>query len=210
MQLLALAGFLAPEKLISSFGTIGLFLIVFAESGLLIGFFLPGDSLLFTAGLLAANHQFGLRYPVLAVGCFASAVLGDQVGYWFGQRIGPALFTRPKSRLFNPHHVERAQEFFDRHGARTIVLARFIPIVRTFTPILAGVSKMRYRTFVIYNLVGGLVWGVGVTTAGYLLGKRYPALGDNLIYVSIIVIAISLLPIMFEVRKARRNRKFEA
>ena len=206
MQLLALGGFLNPERLIDSFGTVGVFLIVFAESGLLIGFFLPGDSLLFTAGLLAAQHRFGLHYPVLAIGCFVAAVLGDQAGYWFGQRVGPALFDKPKSRLFNPQHVARAQEFFDQHGARTIVLARFVPIVRTFTPILAGVSKMRYRTFITYNLVGGLLWGVGVTTAGFLLGKRYPALGDNLIYVSIIVIAISLLPIAYELLKARRRR----
>src|SRR6476659_9890500 len=143
---------LSPDDLIRSFGTIGLILIIFAESGLLIGFFLPGDSLLFTAGLLASQGKLNLA--VIVVGCFIAAVVGDQVGYWFGNRVGPTLFRRQDSRVFKQENVERAREFFDEHGSKTIVLARFIPIVRTFVPIVAGVSKMHYRTSVTYNIVG--------------------------------------------------------
>ncbi len=159
---------LDPEKLLAAFGTIGLITIVFAESGLLFGFFLPGDSLLFTAGLLAAQGKLSL--PVILVGCFIAAVAGDQVGYAFGNRVGPALFKRPDSRFFKKEHVEKAQAYFEKYGSKTIVLARFVPIVRTFAPIVAGVGSMRYRTFVTYNVVGGILWGVGVTGAGYLLG----------------------------------------
>src|SRR5918992_739522 len=166
------AASLAPRELLEAFGTIGLFCIVFAESGLLIGFFLPGDSLLFTAGLLAS--QGTLNFPLILVGCFVAAVSGDQVGYAFGRRVGPALFRRPDSRIFRQQHVERAQSFFDEHGAKTIVLARFVPIVRTFAPIVAGVGRMHYRTFVTYNVVGGLLWAVGVTLIGYVLGESIP------------------------------------
>ena len=129
-----------PQELLRSFGTIGLFLIIFAESGLLIGFFLPGDSLLFTAGLFAAKGD--LNIVVILIGTFVAAVVGDQVGYLFGKRVGPAIFRRPNSKIFKQSYVERADEFFDRHGAKTILLARFVPIVRTFAPILAGVGKM--------------------------------------------------------------------
>lgn len=206
MHLLALGGFLDPERLIQTFGTIGLFAIVFAESGLLIGFFLPGDSLLFTAGLLASQQKFGLQYEIIAPGCVIAAIAGDQVGYLFGRRVGPTLFDRPKSRLFNPKHVERAQAFFDEHGPKTIVLARFVPIVRTFAPIVAGVGHMKYRTFVIYNVAGGILWAFGLTTLGFLLGKRFPSLGDNLLYVSMLIVLISILPIAFEIAKSRRHR----
>jgi membrane-associated protein len=204
---LAAGGFLDPAGLVERFGMVGVFLIVFAESGLLIGFFLPGDSLLFTAGLFASQDRFGMNLPVLLVGCFIAAVVGDQVGYLFGRRVGPALFDRPKSRLFNPKHVVRAHEFFERYGPRTIVLARFVPIVRTFAPIVAGVSNMNYRTFVAYNLIGGFVWAIGVTTAGFLLGRRFPALADNLVYVSAIIVAISLLPGVVEFVKHRRSQR---
>ena len=202
---LATGGFLDPQRLIETFGTIGILAIVFAESGLLIGFFLPGDSLLFTAGLLAAQQRFGLNFAVLAPGCAIAAILGDQVGYLFGLRVGPALFTRPRSRLFNPKHVVKAQKFFDDHGAKTIILARFVPIVRTFAPVLAGVGRMHYRTFVMFNVIGGIAWGIGVTTLGFLLGKRFPAIGDNLLYVSILIVLISVLPIAYEVLKSRRQ-----
>jgi membrane-associated protein len=198
---LAAVGTLDPGHLLTTFGTIGLFLIVFAESGLLIGFFLPGDSLLFTAGLFAARGD--LNYPVVMIGCTVAAILGDQVGYVFGQRVGPSLFRRPDSRLFKQSHVERAHEFFERHGAKTIVLARFVPIVRTFAPIVAGVGGMPYRTFVTFNVLGGVLWGAGVTTLGHQLGKRFPALADNLIYVSAVIVLVSLIPIMIEVRRSR-------
>lgn len=206
-MLFAAGGLLDPGSLIEKFGMVGVFLIVFAESGLLVGFFLPGDSLLFTAGLFASQNQYGMNLPVLLVGCFVAAVAGDQVGYLFGKRAGPALFDRPKSRLFNPKHVVRANAFFERYGPRTIVLARFVPIVRTFAPIVAGVSNMNYRTFVTFNVVGGFVWAVGVTNVGYLLGKRFPGIADNLLYVSAIIIFISVLPMVVELVKHRRSQR---
>lgn len=194
-----------PENLLETFGTIGLFAIVFAESGLLFGFFLPGDSLLFTAGLLASQGE--LNFPLILVGCFISAVAGDQVGYMFGNRVGPALFRRPNSRIFKQEHVERAQRFFDEHGSKTIVMARFVPIVRTFAPILAGVGKMEYRTFVSFNIVGGLLWAVGVTTLGYVLGETFPWIEDYLLPVIGVIILLSLIPVALEVLKARRKSR---
>src|SRR5262245_20155690 len=170
MVLAGITDTIDPQELLRSFGTIGLFLIIFAESGLLIGFFLPGDSLLFTAGLFAAKGD--LNIVVILVGCFISAVAGDQVGYAFGRRVGPSIFSRPNSKLFKQEYVQRADEFFESHGAKTIVLARFVPVVRTFAPILAGVGTMKYRTFVTYNVIGGFLWAVGVTSLGYFLGEQ--------------------------------------
>lgn len=206
MHVLAALG-LDPEKLLNNYGLIGLGLIVFAESGLLIGFFLPGDSLLFTAGLLSALGK-GITQPIWVV-ClvtFTAAVLGDQVGYQFGKRVGPSLFDRPKSRLFKPGHVVAAQRFFELHGPKTIILARFVPIVRTFAPIVAGVGQMRYRTFAVYNVIGGALWGIGVTLAGYSLGKRFPGLKDRIDLLAVVIVAISLLPVLFEILKHRRSR----
>ncbi len=200
--LLAIGGALDPEKLLSTFGTLGLFAIIFAESGLLVGFFLPGDSLLFTAGLLASQGKLNL--PIILVGCFFAATLGDQVGYLFGQRVGPALFRRPDSRFFKQENVHRASEYFDRHGSKTIVLARFVPIVRTFAPIVAGVSRMHYRTFLLFNLVGGLLWAVGVTTLGYVLGSTVPSIDRYLLPVIALIVVMSLIPVLLEARKARR------
>src|SRR6266508_644533 len=129
---------MSPERLIETFGTIGLLVIIFAESGLLLGLIFPGDSLLFTAGLLASQNKFGLNIGVVAIGCFVAAVAGTQVGYWLGRRFGPKLFRRPDSRIFKQEYVERSRQFFDRHGSKTIVLARFVPFVRTLAPMLAG------------------------------------------------------------------------
>jgi membrane-associated protein len=196
--------FLDPRDLLVTFGTIGLFLIVFAESGLFFGFFLPGDSLLFTAGLFAA--QGTLNLPLILVGCFVAAVAGDQVGYVFGQRVGPALFKRPDSRLFKQEYVERARAFFEKHGPKTIVLARFVPIVRTFAPILAGVGRMQYRTFVSYNLIGGFLWAVGVTLLGYWLGNLIPDIDAYLLPIIALIIALSFVPIGLEWLKRRRIR----
>jgi membrane-associated protein len=194
---------LDPEKLLDAVGTIGLFAVIFAESGLLVGFFLPGDSLLFTAGVLsAAGHLAPL--PVILVGCFAAAFLGDQVGYAFGNRVGPALFRRPDSRVFKQDYVEKAQSYFDRYGPKTIVLARFVPIVRTFAPIVAGVGSMHYRTFVAYNAIGGALWAVGVTTLGYVLGEAIDIDKYLLPAIAVNVLA-SLVPVVLEVRKARRE-----
>ncbi|HEX7167171.1 MAG TPA: VTT domain-containing protein [Acidimicrobiales bacterium] len=206
MPLLAV-DLLDPESLLTTFGTLGLFAIVFAESGLLFGFFLPGDSLLFTAGLLA--NQGRLNLPVILVGCFVAAVSGDQVGYAFGRRVGPALFNRPESRLFKREHVEKAQEYFDKHGSKTIVLARFVPIVRTFAPIVAGVGKMNYRLFVTFNVLGGLLWAVGVTLLGYALGE-IDWVEKNFEIAILGVIALSVLPIAYEVLRARRDNARDA
>ena len=192
-----------PDRLLEAFGTIGLLLVVFAESGLLFGFFLPGDSLLFTAGVFAARGDLNL--PVILVGVFVAAVAGDQVGYAFGNRVGPALFRRPDSRFFKQKHLERAQRYFEEHGPRTIVLARFIPIVRTFAPIVAGVGDMRYRTFLAFNVVGGLLWGVGVTTLGFLLGEAID-IDRYLLPVIAAIVAASLVPVLLELRRARSDR----
>ncbi len=198
---------------IKSGGIVVLALIVFAESGLLIGFFLPGDSLLFFAGFLssaAAVEQFGQRYMpplwILALVCAVAAVLGDQAGYLIGKRFGPALFQRPKSRLFDPAHVAKAEAFFDRHGAKTIVLARFVPIVRTFVPTVAGVSSMHYGTFVRFNLIGGVLWGAGITTLGYFLGE-IDVVKNNIEIAAIVIVAVSVLPLVLEFVKHRRSAK---
>ncbi len=203
---------LDPEKLIRSGGYILLFAIVFAESGLLIGFFLPGDSLLFVAGMAAAGTfargedpiQFNIW--VVLLGVFIAAVVGDQVGYAFGKKAGPALFRRPDSRLFKQDHLEKAQGFFLRHGPRAIVLARFVPIVRTFCPVVAGAGQMEYRVFVRYNILGGLLWGIGVTTMGYFLGN-IAIVKDNIEIALLLVVAVSLLPIVFEIVRSRRHRE---
>jgi membrane-associated protein len=196
---------LNPHDLIQTFGTIGLIAVVFAESGLLIGFFLPGDSLLFTAGLLASQGKLSL--PVILVGCFVAAVAGDQVGYAFGNRVGPALFRRPDSRFFKKEYVERAQTYFDKQGPKTIILARFVPIVRTFAPIVAGVGSMRYRTFIAYNVVGGFVWSFGVILAGHTLGDNISNPDKYLLPIILVIVAVSVLPVALEVVRARRAKQ---
>ena len=193
----------------------GLFLlaaIVFAESGLLIGFFLPGDSLLFIAGFLTSSAgpaALGVKadslpsLPLVAIVVALAAILGDQAGYIFGRRVGPSLFQREQSRLFKPSHVQKAHGFLEKHGSRTIVMARFVPIVRTFAPIVAGVSKMNYRTFVTYNIVGGIIWGVGLTTLGHYLGD-IAWVKDNIELASLAIVFISILPMIIEVIRHRR------
>lgn len=180
--------------------------IVFAESGLLIGFFLPGDSLLFVAGFLSSSAGGNLLppLPVTALVIFVAAVAGDQVGYLFGRKVGPALFDKPKSRLFNPSNLAKAHAFFERRGAFAVVLARFVPIVRTFTPIVAGVAEMRYRTFVTYNIVGGFLWGIGITTLGYFLGE-IDFIKNNLEVAALVIVAISVLPIVIEFMRHRKE-----
>ena len=192
------------ESTLQTIGLIGLFAIVFAESGLFFGFFLPGDSLLFTAGLLSSQGHLA-PLPVILVGCFVAAVAGDQVGYVFGSRVGPSLFRRPDSRIFKQEYVEKARAFFERHGSKTIVLARFVPIVRTFAPILAGVGDMQYRTFVTFNVMGGLLWAVGVTTLGYVLGETAPWIEDYLLLVIAVIVLLSVLPVAIEILRSRRS-----
>lgn len=197
---------LEPETLIETFGTLGVLAIVFIESGLLVGFFLPGDSLLFTAGLLSASGTLPPIW-VLLLTIPIAAIAGDQVGYAIGRRAGPAVFRRPDSRLFRYEHVERAEAFFERHGPPTIVLARFVPIVRTFAPVMAGVGRMRYRTFLAYNIVGGVLWGIGVTTLGYFLGQ-VDWIAANIEYVLIAIVGLSVVPIALEVgRNTCRSRR---
>ena len=196
------------ESWLNSGGLALLGAIVFAESGLLIGFFLPGDSLLFVSGFLSSSAGGNILppLPLVALVTVLCAIAGDQVGYWFGKRVGPALFDRPKSRIFNPEYVAKAHNFLEKYGAKTIVMARFIPIVRTFAPIVAGVGSMRYRTFVMYNIIGGLIWGGGVTTIGYFLGE-VEFVKNNIEIASLFIVAISLLPVVLEFV---RHRRFKA
>ena len=203
-----------PQKLVQSIGLIGLFLVIFAESGILIGFFLPGDSLLFAAGLVTAGLTTsngtewtlaGGNIAVVAIGCALAAILGDQFGYAFGNKVGPSLFKRPESRLFKPAYVDQAEAFFEKHGSKSIVLARFVPIVRTFAPIVAGVSKMHYRTFVKFNVIGGAVWAIGFTVLGYWLGNSFPWIGKNIEYAVVLIVLISLIPVAIEFIRHRRG-----
>jgi membrane-associated protein len=197
--------FLDPQWLISTFGMIGILAIVFAESGLLIGFFLPGDALLFTTGLLIAGRTY-LHQPLwlMCLLISAAAVAGDQFGYYFGHRFGPALFRRPDSRLFKQENLGQAGAFFEKYGARSIVLARFVPIVRTFTPIVAGASGMHYRTFLTYNVVGGTLWGCGVTILGYFLGQ-VAFVRSNIEVILIGIVVVSVIPVAVELLRSRRR-----
>ncbi len=196
---------LTPDQLIQSFGLVGIMIVVFAESGLLIGFFLPGDSLLFTSGLLVAGDKY-LHYPLWVV-CVAvgfAAVLGDQVGYLFGRKVGPSLFRRPDSKIFKQENVEKAHAFFEHHGPKSIILARFVPIVRTFTPIIAGVSRMNYRSFFVFNLIGGTLWGAGVTVLGYFLGQ-VAFVGAHIEEIFVLIVLLSVIPVVIEFLRAKRR-----
>jgi membrane-associated protein len=197
--------YLEPKFLIELFGTIGVISIVFAESGLFFGFFLPGDSLLFTAGLFASQGYFGIT--ALVLGCMVAAIAGDSVGYIFGHRVGKAIFTKEDSRFFNKKHIERAQIFYEKYGVKTIVIARFIPIVRTFAPIVAGVGQMKYRTFVSYNIIGGISWVALMLGAGYVLGRSVPGIQSYLHYIVLIIIMVSFVPVALEFIKSRRGTK---
>jgi membrane-associated protein len=201
--------FLDPQWLISTFGLLGILILVFAESGLLIGFFLPGDSLLFTTGLLVADGTY-LHQPLwlMCLLVSAAALLGDQFGYYFGRRFGPSLFRRPDSRLFKQENLTRATTFFAKYGARSIVLARFVPIVRTFTPIVAGASRMHYRTFLVYNVTGGVLWGSGVTILGYFLGQ-IAFVRTNIEFILIAIVVVSLIPVAIELLRGRRRANRE-
>jgi membrane-associated protein len=206
---------LDPQKILEWFGAFayfGFLAIVFAESGIMIGFFLPGDSLLFVAGFLSylgsqpeATVQIMPNIALVSIGAFVAAVAGDQVGYMFGKRVGPSLFRRPDSRVFKQKYLLSAEDFFDKHGSKTIIIARFVPIVRTFAPIVAGAGNMKYRTFVTYNIIGGFLWAIGLTQAGYWLGRAFPELGESIDKVVIVIVAVSLLPIAIEFIRHRRK-----
>ena len=187
--------------LVRAVGYPGLFAVVFFESGVFFGFFLPGSSMLFTAGLLATT---GLFNPWLLMFLMAlAAILGDSAGYWFGSYMGVSLFFWSDSRFFRHEYMERAKEFYEKHGVLSIVLARFIPIVRTFAPIFAGVVEVRYRLFLMYNVLGGILWAGGVTFLGYILGRSVPLLQNYITPVVILIIIASLIPIAWELRKPR-------
>ncbi|MEU8032454.1 VTT domain-containing protein [Streptomyces sp. NPDC049099] len=207
MMTLALGpSWLDPNYLLDTYSIWGLLLIVFAESGLLIGFFLPGDSLLFTCGMLITAHR--MHFPLWgAIGliCLA-AILGDQAGYMFGKKVGPSLFNRPDSRLFKQENVTKAHEFFEKYGPKSLVLARFVPIVRTFTPIIAGVSGMKYRSFLVFNVIGGVLWGAGVTLLGSWLGN-IGFVKNNIEAILILIVLVSVIPVAIEVLRARGKQK---
>jgi membrane-associated protein len=197
---------LQPNSIIQWLGPwalIGLALIVFAECGLLLGFFLPGDSLLFTAGLFVANGAIASPLWLACTVLVTAATAGNAVGYWIGRAAGPAVFDKPRSRLFKPQHVVRTQEFFDKYGNRAIVLGRFVPIVRTFITVMAGVGRMGPHRYLTYSLIGGVAWAAGVTLLGFWLG-RFAFVRDNIELMLILIVAVSVLPIVVELVRARR------
>lgn len=212
---LGVAGYLVVHKfdlptLITAVGVPGVAAIVFAESGLLIGFFLPGDSLLFTAGFLTQQGIIQFNIHLFAALLFVAAALGDSVGYTFGKRTGPRIFRRPDSLLFKQENIQRAEAFYEKHGAKTIVIARFIPVIRTFAPIVAGVGKMKYSTFLTYNLVGAFLWAIGITYLGYFAGSWFTSLGLDidqvLLPVVAVIILLSILPPIVHVMKDPAQR----
>ncbi len=206
-QSLALLDFLDPENILNWLGPlalIGVIFIIFAECGLLIGFFLPGDSLLFITGLFIAQGYIDTPIWLACVLLAAAAVLGNATGYWIGYKAGPKLFNRPDSRLFRKEYVDKTHEFFERYGPRAVVLARFVPIVRTFITAMAGVGRMDFRVYMIYSAIGGILWGAGVTFLGYVLGN-VPFVKNNIEIILISVVAISVLPIAYEYIRHRRE-----
>lgn len=180
----------------------GIFAILFAESGLLIGLVLPGDSLLITAGLLSAQGSLSIFGVIIAA--VLGAVLGDTTGFWIGRRLGPAVFRKPESRFFKPAYVERAHGYFEHYGISTLVIARFVPVVRTFVPTMAGVGEMHYPNFLLYNVIGGILWGAGIPVAGFYLGRLIPNLDRYVLLVVGLVFVLSLIPLGLELRKQRR------
>jgi len=201
-----------PLQLLGSFGgaaTVALFALIFAETGLLVGFFLPGDSLLFTAGLLASQSKPGqphLNLAVVLAGCTAAAVIGDQVGFTIGRTAGPRLLQRPDSRVFKQEYVDRTEGFFDRHGPKTVMLARFVPVVRTFAPVLAGVGKMHRRTFIIFNVLGACLWVIGISLIGYLLaGVIGSSIDAYVLPIIAAIVVLSLIPPLLEWRRTKNR-----
>ena len=191
------------SEFIVTIGYIGLFAVIFAETGLFLGFFLPGDSLLFVAGLLASGGVLSL--PALLMIVFTAAVLGNVVGYMFGLRMGVSLFKREDSLLFKKSHVQKAEDFFNRYGAKTIVLARFMPIVRTFAPILAGVGRMNFREFFFYNVIGGFLWSFGLLLGGFFLGQAVPDVDRYILPIVIVIIILSFLPGVLKYRQEKKR-----
>ncbi len=193
---------LDPIAIIRTGSYLGIAALIFAESGLLIGIFFPGDSLLFAAGLLSAGG-FLLFGPLVFIVVIA-AIVGDSVGYWFGAKIGPALFKREDSFFFKQEYLKRTERFYETYGGRAVVLARFVPIVRTLAPVLAGVGSMKYTTFLRYNILGGLLWGVGMLSLGYFLGSVIPNSERYVLPLSLVIIVLSFLPILLNLFRGKR------
>lgn len=192
-------------SLIKTVGYIGVFAIVFAESGLLFGFFLPGDSLLFTAGFLASQGFFEIA--LLTTLCFIAAILGDSTGYYLGHKYGRRLFHKKDSLFFHKDHLKRAEDFYEKHGGKTIIVARFMPIIRTFAPIVAGVGKMKYGAFLTYNIIGAVLWAIGLTLAGYFLGSLIPDIDTYLFPLIGLIILLSILPPAYHIFKSKQQRE---
>ncbi|MBI2595608.1 VTT domain-containing protein [Candidatus Daviesbacteria bacterium] len=184
-------------SLIQAIGYLGVFTIVFLESGLLIGFFFPGDSLLFTAGFLASQGYLDIK--ILIAGCFVAAIAGDSIGYLIGANLGPKIFSKNNSIFFHKKHLERAQRFYDKHGGKTIILARFIPVIRAFAPVVAGAGKMYYKRFVFFNFFGAVLWAIGVTLAGYYLGSLIPDVDKYLLPIVGLIVIASVLPALHHI-----------
>lgn len=193
------------DTLLPAIGYLGIFAIVFAESGLLIGFFLPGDSLLFTAGFLASQNVFDIK--VLTFLCFIAAVTGDGVGYAIGHKLGRRLFRKKSSFFFHPDHLLKAEKFYKKHGKKAIVLARFLPVIRTFAPVIAGIGSMKYKTFLTYNIIGGFLWAVLLPLAGFYLGKTIPDVDQYLFPIIGLIIVLSVLPQTITVLKNEKTRQ---
>ncbi len=194
--------------LITEHGFWAVLAVIYAESGLLIGFFLPGDSLLFTAGFLTQQGIFGINIHLFVFLLFIAAALGDSTGYAFGQKAGRKLFERENSRFFRKENLVRAEQFYEKHGAKTIVIARFVPFIRTFAPIVAGISKMHYGQFIAYNLIGSALWVASFTYIGYFAGKWLHALGVNVEVAALIIIFLSVSPMFYHALKDK-NRRLE-
>ncbi len=190
--------------IIQTLGYLGVFGVIFAESGLLVGFMLPGDTLLFSAGLLAASGHFNLW--VLIIGTSIAAILGDSVGYWIGKKAGPSLFRREESLFFKQEYLEKAKDFFAKHGVKTIVLARYVPIVRTFAPVVAGAAHMRYRTFLVFNIIGGVLWCTSLPLLGFYLGERIPSIDRYVLPVVGAIVVLSFVPMGIALLKRRLSR----
>ena len=200
---------LNPETMLTSLGDIAFWVvlaIIFAECGLLIGFFLPGDSLLFVTGLFIATGAIGINIWAAALLLVIAAVLGNVTGYWIGYKAGPALFNKPDSRLFRQEYVDKTHHFFNRYGARAIIMARFVPIVRTFITAVAGIGRMDFRRFLVFSTIGGVLWAAGVTLAGYFLGT-IEFVRDNIELILILVVFVSIVPIIFEWIRHRREKQ---
>lgn len=197
-------------EIFTHLGWIAVIAVIFAESGLLIGFFLPGDSLLFTSGFLVYSGIFDVNIHLFVFLLFLAAVIGDNVGYTFGRRVGIKLFNRPNSRFFKQENIVAAQKFYEKHGGKTVIIARFVPFVRTFAPVVAGIGKMEYKRFLAYNMIGGFLWAVGITYAGYYLGALFTHMGLDIDHVLLPIIAlillVSLLPPVIHVLKDKKQR----